>query len=745
MQRHSVSPSSVEAGVARESIDPPVSSVAVSWVPSPRRRGRSFPALLDWVAGLITSSGIAASFLLGADRVFRPDWDFTWEDHWVGSALLVGAVAGWLGLIWSLLVLVELAVTRPLRRRPGVRRWARAAFHAVLFGGLVWSTARWTFEGKRVSQTLLADVGPPLFVAVVMTVVAGFVWWIIGVERRCARGEHGRALLVGGGLIASSALPVWLDMTMYVSLYEPLHRLLEALAFALIFTGSQLVGFVVVRRWRGLLWASRGIAVSLVAYGATFALWPALRDQTDRLLGHTWVDEIYVGRALRRAQNIEATLQGTDPKSLEIVRVQRLVERYQLGDTSLHPSWDEPPPPSSAAVQELRGGPRNVLVFYVDTLRNDVARDPELMPAMVRFAEQSLDFRRAYAPGSDTLRTLPTMTGGNYYVQHNHTNDLCNIAQRGAHESVLVTPRSAHEFLRKLRPAFAFEKVIEVRDYAEEKKVWGYGADQPTAPKLVDETLAYIEQRPQDQPFFLWMFHFDQHSWREMEEGYVEERAESLGVPREGELNWRYRTIARSIDAEFERLIEGMERLGVLDDTVILVVADHGEGLGRAGFWVHSVFLWESLIRVPLILRVPGVEPRVVEDIVSLVDVAPTLAPFLGNGEERRGYQGVDLMAYAAGEHPERRHPLVLRAASRDRLVRIGLLDPETGLKLVVRLEAALPELYDLDADDPDATSVASQRPGMTRALLQRVATSPVFPREQRDFELLADLGVKEF
>lgn len=711
----------------------------------PRRRGRASQSLVDWVAGLIVSSGIATGFLLGADRAFRPDWDFTWQDHWIGSALLVGAVAAWLGLVWSLVVLVELAVTRPLRRRPDLRRWGRAVFHALLFGGLVWSTARWTFAGKRISQTVFGHIGPPLFVVAVMGIVAAFVWWVIGVERRCARGDHRRALLVGGGLIAASVAPVWLDMTLYVSLYEPLHGLLEALAFALIFTGTQLVGFVAVRRWGGLLWASRGLALCLLAHGTIFSLSPMLRERTDRLLGHTWVDEIYVGRALRRTQNLEATLQGTDPKSLEIVRVQRLVERYELGDTSLHPSWDEPPPPSSTAVQALRGAePRNVLVFYIDTLRNDVARDPELMPAMVRFAEQSLDFRRAYAPGSDTLRTLPALTGGNYYVRHNHANDLCNIAERAPHESVLVTPRSAHEFLSRLRPAFAFEKVIEVRDYSEEKEVWGYGADRPTAPKLVDETLAYIQNRPRHEPFFLWMFNFDQHSWREMDEAYVEERAQTLGVPREGDLNWRYRVIARSIDAEFERLIAGLERLGALDDTVILVVADHGEGLGRAGFWVHSVFLWESLIRVPLILRVPGVEPQVIEDIVSLVDVAPTLAPFFGS-TDRKGYQGVDLLAYAAGEHPQRQHPLVLRAASRDRLVRVGLLDPETGLKLVVRLEAALPELYDLDVEDPDGASLASQRPGMTRALLRRVATSPVFPRESRDFDLLVDLGTKEF
>src|SRR5690606_7473551 len=148
-------------------------------------------------------------------------------------------------------------------------------------------------------------------------------------------------------------------------------------------------------------------------------------------------------------------------------------------------------------------------------------------------------------------------------------------------------------------------------------------------------------------------------SWREMDENIVRERARTFGVPEEGELNWRYRVIARNIDAEFERLLEGIDRLGLRDNTVVMLVADHGEGLGRAGFWVHSVFLWETLVRVPLGIRIPGIEPQVIDDIVSLVDVAPTLAPYLGNVDDRRGYQGVDLLAYVAGERPERKHPLV--------------------------------------------------------------------------------------
>lgn len=727
-----------------ETVEPPASSAVPSWSPTATRRGVGSQSLLDWMAGLIVSSGIATAFLLGADRVFRPDWDFRWSDHWIGSGLLVGAAAAWLGLLWSLVVFAELGITYPLRRRARRRRAARALFHAVLFGALVWGTAQWTFTGKRISQTVFARIGPPLFVLAVMVIVSLFVWWVIGIERRCVRGEHRRGVLIGGALIAAAALPIYLDMSLYVSLYGPLHALLEGMAFALIFTGTQLVGFVAVRRWRGLSWVSRVLAGTFVVHGFVFALSPGLREFTDRKLGHTWVDEIYVGRALRRTHNIEATLQGTDPKSLEMVRVQRLVERYELGDTSLHPLWVDSMPPRSPAVQALRSKPLNILVFYVDTLRYDVARDPELMPAAVRFAQESLNFRRAYSPGSDTLRSLGSLTGGNYYVRHNHANDLCNIAQRAPHESVLVIPQSAMEFLRHLRPAFAFEKTIPVRDYDEGKKVWGYGADRATAGLLVDETLQYLEQRG-EEPFFLWVFNFDQHSWREMDESIVRERAQTFGVPKEGELNWRYRVIARSIDAEFERLLEGIDRLGLRDNTVVMLVADHGEGLGRAGFWVHSVFLWESLIRVPLVMRIPGIEPQEIDDIVSLVDVAPTLAPYLGNVDDRRGYQGVDLLTYVAGEHPERKHPLVLRAADRDRLVRIGLLDPETGLKLVVRLEAALPELYDLDADDPDDISIASHRTGMTQALLRRLATSPVFPRESADFDLLLDRGMMEF
>ncbi len=752
-------PERTRARLSSDALGParPIPSTPVAGPPSvapdsrsPASRSRRAPnageSLVDWVSGLVVSSALAALCLVIADRIFRPEWDFLWREHWVGSILLYAAVAAWLGLAWGLVVCIELYATSPFRRRVRRRRLARVLFHAVVVGVCAWPTAAWTFSGKRISQTIFGVVGPPVFLLVLMTAVAAFVWFVIAVERRCARGNRRLAVIAGLVLVASAAAPVWVDMTQYVSLYGQLHAVLEFVAFALLFTGMQLLGFAATRTWPRLIPVTRGIALVLVAYGIAFVSSTRLRAKVDSLLAHAWVDEVYVGRNLRRTQLVEAAFDLAGDGSLEMLRVRRLKERYGIADDALHPIWDRPSPEPSAAAQSLREGQvRNVLVYYVDTLRADAASDPTVMPLLQEYRKKTLDFRRAYSPGSDTLRSLPALTGGNYFVRQNHANDLTDIARRAPHESVLVIPESAGEFLHKLRPAFSFERTIRVPDATEGREVWGYGADRPTAGRVVDEALTYLRGRGSDSPFFLWLFNFDQHNWRELDKEFVDERAETLKVPDEAPLNWRYRVVARNIDQEFHRLVEGLDELGLSEDTVVVFVSDHGEGLGRGGFWVHSVFLWDALLRVPLLIRAPGVEPRVVNDVVSLVDVAPTVSPYLSGVVDHRGYHGVDLLEYAVGKRPERLHPLVLQAASQDRLTRIGMIDPERELKLVVRVEAALPELYDLAAEDPDADNMARQRPEITRELLKNVATSPVFPRAHSDFDFLLDLGTRQF
>jgi phosphoglycerol transferase MdoB-like AlkP superfamily enzyme len=306
----------------------------------------------------------------------------------------------------------------------------------------------------------------------------------------------------------------------------------------------------------------------------------------------------------------------------------------------------------------------------------------------------------------------------------------------------LFIAQSAFEFLAKLHPAFKFEQTVQIPDYPPEKTdVWGYGADAPTAGRIVDESLRWMKTQKKRR-FFAWLFHFDQHNWRELDTEYVHVAAKKYTVPDSGEHNWRYRVVARAIDAEFQRLLRGLSEAGLAENTVVLFVSDHGEALGRDGFWVHSVFLWESLVRVPLILRVPRIPPRQVDDRVSLVDVAPTLARYIQRNAPMAGYHGEDLLSYATPKRPARRLPILMAAASKDQLARVGLIPPDQSHKLVFSFESGLPELYDLRSQDPDLTSVAEQDPALTLRMLSMLARSPVFPRTITDLRTREALSI---
>ena len=87
-------------------------------------------------------------------------------------------------------------------------------------------------------------------------------------------------------------------------------------------------------------------------------------------------------------------------------------------------------------------------------------------------------------------------------------------------------------------------------------------------------------------------------------------------------------------DQEIGRLLAGVAERAPESPTTVLFTADHGESLGEDDYWfAHGRFLSDALVRVPLMIRTPGVEASVREDIVSLVDVMPTLLALAGDGE----------------------------------------------------------------------------------------------------------------
>ncbi|MEE2659515.1 MAG: sulfatase-like hydrolase/transferase [Candidatus Latescibacterota bacterium] len=115
---------------------------------------------------------------------------------------------------------------------------------------------------------------------------------------------------------------------------------------------------------------------------------------------------------------------------------------------------------------------------------------------------------------------------------------------------------------------------------------------------------------------------------------YGQENSFTLHWKRE---RWReylreYYALGTLVDAEVGRILSALEELGLSDSTLVVHTADHGEGMARHG-WVVKLMYYESVVGVPLTLRLPGVIPAGLEDHAHLIsgdDLLPTLLDYAG-------------------------------------------------------------------------------------------------------------------
>jgi len=143
-----------------------------------------------------------------------------------------------------------------------------------------------------------------------------------------------------------------------------------------------------------------------------------------------------------------------------------------------------------------------------------------------------------------------------------------------------------------------------------------------------------------DEPFFLFIHTYLVHNYRPPADlaarfgtSAASGRFDPLGdsderTPTEAELAElapRYDATVVAADREIGTLVGALRDLGLLDRTIVAVTSDHGEELGEHGGFGHGRTLFDEVLRVPLIVRAPGVAPRVVSAAATLADVAPTL------------------------------------------------------------------------------------------------------------------------
>jgi len=262
----------------------------------------------------------------------------------------------------------------------------------------------------------------------------------------------------------------------------------------------------------------------------------------------------------------------------------------------------------------------------------------------------------------------------------------------------------------------------------------------PAADILVDQALSWLASVA-ERPFFLWLHLMDPHApyyppneafrelmGRDIEPGrarYLNEYWNRSDLTPSGlrgkrdEVIELYDAGIRSVDRQIARLVQSLRQTHLWDDCVVALTADHGEEfLDHGGRYHAPVHLTEDIVRVPLLIRVPGFEDRAVKvppSPMSHLHLAPTLLEIMG-AQAPSAFQGrslwTNLQRGQAWDDPAIiecaygcTNPFRTENRSAPRL--IGIRDAR--FKLVMRMEpGATEEVYDLDADPAEAQPSAA-------------------------------------
>jgi choline-sulfatase len=333
----------------------------------------------------------------------------------------------------------------------------------------------------------------------------------------------------------------------------------------------------------------------------------------------------------------------------------------------------------SSVVSAEPSTPTNLLVICIDTLRADhtslYGYERDTTPGLAKLAAEGALFRVAYAPVSATAPTHASLFSGrtppshglieNGLVLSDEVQTLAEIlAARGFVTSAVVSSFVLDRRFGLARGFAHYQDDFAAAEASVELESWA-GFDVPAGfDRRADATTkrairALWTDRKPDAPFFLFVHYFDPHTPYDPPVGFKGRFPPPTSNPFRGAKDRAtYRDVLDNYDGEIaftdheiSKLIEAFAIQGILDDTLVVVTSDHGEGLMQHGTWRHGNDVHEETVRVPLLVRWP---PRIAAGLrsdapVALVDVAPTVLELLGVDADSEVFQGRSLAPFLLG------------------------------------------------------------------------------------------------
>ena len=332
---------------------------------------------------------------------------------------------------------------------------------------------------------------------------------------------------------------------------------------------------------------------------------------------------------------------------------------------------------SSAAPDERP----NVLLITIDTLRRDhcsvYGYAHDTTPHLRRVAKAGVRFDLAYAPTSTTGPTHASILTGLYPQAHRvvkngvdlaaHNETLAEILAAQGYQTIGIVSSFVLQASFGYGQGFSvYQDDFDAATASAPVSTWeGHDVEKGFDRRADATTRRAIrwlwEGRDRERPFFLFVHYFDPHSPYEAPGAFAQRFPPPDPGPGEGiQASLAFRQAVRNYDGEvaftdqeIARLLDAIEREGLSEKTLVVITADHGEGLMDHGAMLHGLDLYEENVRVPLLLRWPDRIPagRVLTQPVELVDLAPTILDLIGV-ESSKAFQGRSLAASLRGDEP---------------------------------------------------------------------------------------------
>jgi arylsulfatase A-like enzyme/Flp pilus assembly protein TadD len=385
-----------------------------------------------------------------------------------------------------------------------------------------------------------------------------------------------------------------------------------------------------------------------------------------------------------------------------------------LASLSLTVACSNTPAPAAPSLE-------NVLVITIDTLRADrlgaYGATNVATPNLDRLARDGAWFPQADAPSPLTRPSHISLFTGLLPAEHGIRDNVAPSLRPDL-------PVLAEAFKRAgfSTAAFVASPVLErqsglARGFDHYSDRFDRDVDEKRGDVVADEAITWLSGKTR---FFAWVHLYDPHAPYQPPDRYA---ADYAGRPYDGEVAWS--------DEIVGRIVTALSGAGTLERTLVVVTSDHGESLGEHGEDTHGYFVYQSTLRVPLIVAGPGVKPGTrVETVARTIDLYPTILELvrLRPEDSKAGVTGRSLVpAFAGGRIADESSiseslvPLLQFGWSDLRSIRDG------RWKYIL---APRPELYDLDRDPGEQRDLAAAEPSRAQAL--RAALEDHLRREQK-------------